>query len=182
MQRLNESYSDANHRYLKTAHALEIITHYRRRRRPVLGLLPRAIETVPRQGRACAVDPTSTAQVRASVSQRNRVLEDCLATYAEFRRQLGAWTLGYPQHLDLEQVTAFLDNLDKVEAFARNAIKTSTFSPTPTEGRTGKQLFETEDNQLLIGDRQYRRRDPAKALHHRRGRWPYGNLAAPLQR
>ncbi|MGH8376774.1 MAG: dermonecrotic toxin domain-containing protein, partial [Pseudomonas sp.] len=89
-------------------------------------------------------------QVSASVSQRNKVLEDCLVTYTGFRRQLDAWTLGYPQHLDLEQVTAFLDNLDKVEDFARHAIRTRP-SVVPRGGRPGQQLFETEDNQLLIG-------------------------------
>jgi hypothetical protein len=89
-------------------------------------------------------------EVQATFTQRNKVLEDCLATYAEFRRNLESWSLGYPQHLDLAQVTAFLDDLEKVEAFARNAIKTRP-SNSAKAGSAAKQLFETEDNQLLIG-------------------------------
>ncbi|MGA3882041.1 hypothetical protein ACPCYY_19595, partial [Bacillus pumilus] len=79
-------------------------------------------------------------QVRSSVVQRTRVFEDCLDIYTQFRRQLGAWTLGYPQHLDLEQVTVFLDNLDQMEAFARHALKNRS-TITPVEERSGRQLF-----------------------------------------
>ncbi|MCU1749580.1 dermonecrotic toxin domain-containing protein [Pseudomonas sp. 6D_7.1_Bac1] len=148
--KLTESFNEANRYYLKTAHILEIISRYD------------AVEDMSwvyfhvqlkqariKVGRALFTQH-NLAQVRASMTQRNKVLEDCLTLYAEFRRHLNAWTLGYPQHLDLEQITPFLDHLAKVEDFARHAIK-SRASVAPTEGGTGKKLFETEDNQLLIG-------------------------------
>jgi hypothetical protein len=150
MATVNEKLNDANRVYLKMGHTLEIIARYE----AVTDLswkyfheqFKAARNKVGRALRTQAHLP----QVSASVSQRNKVLEDCLATYTEFRRRLNAWTLGYSQHLDLEQVTAFLDNLDKVEDFARHAIKTRP-SVVPKQGRPGQQLFETEDNQLLIG-------------------------------
>jgi hypothetical protein len=150
IERLNKAYSDANYRYLKAAHVLETITHYD----AVDDLswtyfhvqLKKSREKV---GRALLTQH-QLPQVRSSVGQRNRIFEDCQAIYTQFRRQLGAWTLGYPQHLDLEQVTVFLDNLDQMEAFARHALKNRS-TITPVEERSGRQLFETEDNQLLIG-------------------------------
>lgn len=151
IEQLNNVYSDANYRYLKAAHVLETITHYD----AVDDLswtyfhvqLKKSREKV---GRALLTQH-HLPQVRSSVVQRTRVFEDCLDIYTQFRRQLGAWTLGYPQHLDLEQVTLFLDNLDQMETFARNAISNRSATPPPTKS-TGKQLFETEDNRLLIGE------------------------------
>ncbi|CAI8910083.1 dermonecrotic toxin domain-containing protein [Pseudomonas sp. IT-P4] len=151
MELLNQSYSDANYHYLKAAHVLETITRYE----AVDDLswvyfhvqLKKSREKV---GRALLTQ-YQLPQVSSSIGQRNRVFEDCLTTYSEFRRQLDAWTLGYPQHLDLEQVRAFLGDLDQMEAFARNAIRDRSTAPPPTE-RIRKQLFETEDNRLLIGE------------------------------
>ncbi|MGA3798250.1 dermonecrotic toxin domain-containing protein [Pseudomonas fluorescens] len=150
MKLLNESYSDANYRYLKAAHALETITHYD----AVDDLLWTYFHVQLKKSREkvgrVLLTQHQLPQVRSSVVQRTRVFEDCLDIYTQFRRQLGAWTLGYPQHLDLEQVTVFLDNLDQMEAFARHALKNRS-TITPVEERSGRQLFETEDNQLLIG-------------------------------
>lgn len=150
VEQLNKTYSDANYWYLKTTHTLETITHYD----AVDDLswiyfhvqLKKSREKV---GRALQTQ-YELPRVRSNIGQRKKVFEDCLAIYTQFRRQLGAWTLGYPQHLDLEQVTVFLDNLDQMEAFARHALKNRS-SITPVEERPGRQLFETEDNQLLIG-------------------------------
>ncbi|WP_223444162.1 dermonecrotic toxin domain-containing protein [Pseudomonas sp. BF-R-19] len=150
MKSANEKFSDANHFYLKTAHTLEIITHYDAVTDLSWAYFHVQLKTARNKVGRALLTQHHLPQVSATVSQRNKVLEDCLAIYAEFRRQLGAWTIGYSQHLDLEQVTAFLDNLDRVEDFARNAIKTHP-SVVPKEGRPGQQLFETEDNQLLIG-------------------------------
>ncbi|MGO4308436.1 DUF6543 domain-containing protein [Pseudomonas sp. KB_15] len=150
MATVNEKFSDANHFYLKTAHTLEIIARYDAVTDLSWMYFHVQLKAARNKVGRALLTQHHLPQVSASVSQRNKVLEDCLATYTGFRRRLGAWTLGYPQHQDLEQVTAFLDNLDKVEDFARHAIKTRP-SVVPKEGRPGQQLFETEDNQLLIG-------------------------------
>ncbi|MGF6088117.1 dermonecrotic toxin domain-containing protein [Pseudomonas sp. 18173] len=147
---VNKTMGDANYHYLKTAHVLEIIARY-----DAVQDLSWVYFHVQLKKARSKVGRTLLTQhhlpeVSASVTQRNKVLEGCLATYAEFRRNLGAWTLSYPQHLDLEQVAVFLDSLNNVEEAARNSIKNR---PTPTHdvGRSGRQLFETEDDQLLIG-------------------------------
>jgi hypothetical protein len=147
---LSDKFSDANYYYLKTAHVLEIITHYEAVTDLSWVYFHLQLKKTRNQVGRALLTQHHLPEVRASFTQRNKVLEDCLATYAEFRRNLSAWTLGYPQHLDLEQVAVFLDNLEKVEDFARHAIKNRP-SNTPNEGRNGKQLFETEDDQLLIG-------------------------------
>lgn len=147
---LNEKLSDANYYYLKTAHRLEIIARYE----AVDDLSWDYFHTQFKAARSkmgrTLLTQHQLPEVHSSVAQRNKILEDCLTTYAEFRRNLQAWTLGYPQHLDLEQIAIFLDNLQQVEDVARNAIKHRTRA-APAEGRSSKQLFETEDNQLLIG-------------------------------
>ncbi|QAX86687.1 hypothetical protein C2E19_23810 [Pseudomonas sp. DTU12.3] len=146
---LNQRFGETTHYYLRTAHILEIITHYE------------AVDDLSwvyfhvqlkdarvKVGRALLTQH-HLPEVHASLAQRNRVIEDCLEIYAGFRRQLNAWSLGYPQHLDLEEVKAFLDGLTKVEQHARQAIKQRPAIKPKEAG--GKQLFETEDNQLLIG-------------------------------
>ena len=147
---VNEKFSDANYFYLKAAHTLEIIPRFDAVTDLSWGYFHVQLKAARNKVGRALLTQHHLPQVSASFSQRSKVLEDCLSTYTEFRRQLGAWTLGYPQHLDLEQVTAFLDNLDKIEDLAHQAIKTRP-SVVPKKGRPGQQLFETEDNQLLIG-------------------------------
>ncbi|WP_445181087.1 dermonecrotic toxin domain-containing protein [Pseudomonas sp. McL0111] len=147
---LNEKLGEVNYHYLKTAHILEIITRYD----AVADLSWVYFHVQLKQARVkvgrALLTQHHLPQVQASQVQRNRVIEDCLEIYAEFRRQLNAWMLGYPQHLDLEQITPFLDGLAKVEEHARLAIRLQS-ATKPKDGVSGKKLFETEDNQLLIG-------------------------------
>jgi len=147
---LEDSFGTANRLYLKTAHTLEIISRYDSlddvswlyfhvQLKEARGKVERALITQHR-----------LPEVRANLPQRNKVLEDCIDAYAQFRRHLNAWSVGYAQHLDLEQVTVFLDYLSKMEERARHAIKTRP-AALPKEGKTARKLFETEDNRWLVG-------------------------------
>ncbi|MFJ2712129.1 dermonecrotic toxin domain-containing protein [Pseudomonas sp. NPDC087346] len=149
MTALNQKLGETTHYYLKTAHTLEIITRYDAvEDLSWLYFHVQMKETRIKVGRALLTQH-HLPEVQSSLAQRNRVLEDCLEIYAGFRRQLNAWTLGYPQHLDLEQIAPFLEGLSRVEDHARQALK---HRPTLKPKETGsKKLFETEDNQLLIG-------------------------------
>jgi hypothetical protein len=147
---VNKTLSETNYRYLKAAHLLEIISRVDAIDDTTWVYFHVQLKQARTEVGRALFTQHNLPEVRASLTQRNRVLEDCLTTYAEFRRNLNAWTLGYPQHLDLEQVAAFLDNLAKVEEYARNALRNRA-AITPTEGTTGKKLFETEDNRLLVG-------------------------------
>ncbi|MFJ2282359.1 dermonecrotic toxin domain-containing protein [Pseudomonas sp. NPDC087803] len=149
MAALNHKLGEHAHYYLRTAHLLEIITRYD----AVDDLSWIYFHTQLKEARVkvgrALLTQHHLPEVSASLAQRNRVIEECLHIYAGFRRQLNAWTLGYPQHLDLGEVTAFLDGLTTVETHARQAIKQRP--PIKPKEAGGKQLFETEDNQLLIG-------------------------------
>ncbi|CAI8959802.1 dermonecrotic toxin domain-containing protein [Pseudomonas serboccidentalis] len=146
---INEYLGEVTCDYLKTSNILELITHYD----AIDDLSWSYFQVQMKKARSKVGRALMTQhylpEVNATQVQRNRVLEDCLETYAGFRRQLNAWCLGYPQHLDLEQVTPFLDGLSKIETHARQAIKHR--QPIKAKGNSGRQLFETEDNQLLIG-------------------------------
>jgi hypothetical protein len=149
MAAINRNLGDNTHHYLRTAHLLEIITRYD----AVTDLSWAYFHTQLKDARVkvgrALLTQHHLPEVSASVVQHNRILEDCLQIYAGFRRQLNAWMLGYAQHLDLEQVGLFLEGLTQVEAQARHAIRHR--APIKPKEPGGKQLFETEDNQLLIG-------------------------------
>ncbi|MHC3824319.1 dermonecrotic toxin domain-containing protein [Pseudomonas sp. G3-19] len=149
MTALNRNLGDNTHHYLRTAHLLEIITRYD----AVSDLSWVYFHTQLKDARVkvgrALLTQHHLPEVSASLVERKQVIEDCLQIYAGFRRQLNAWTLGYAQHLDLEQVEPFLDGLTKVEAHARHSIKQRP--PIKPREPGGRQLFETEDNQLLIG-------------------------------
>ncbi|WP_371262585.1 dermonecrotic toxin domain-containing protein [Pseudomonas sp. H1h] len=149
MTAINRDLGQSTHDYLRTAHLLEIITRYD----AVADLSWVYFHTQMKGARVKVGRALLTlhhlSEVHASLAQRNRVIEDCLEIYAGFRRQLNAWTLGYAQHLDQEQIGLFLDGLTKVEEQARHAIRQRP--PIKPKEPGGRQLFETEDNQLLIG-------------------------------
>ncbi|UVK97753.1 dermonecrotic toxin domain-containing protein [Pseudomonas sp. B21-048] len=147
---VNETLSETNYRYLKAAHLLEIISRVDAVDDTTWVYFHVQLKQARTEVGRALFTQHNLPEVRASLTQRHRIFENCLATYAEFRRNLNAWTLTYPQHLDLEQLAPFLDSLAKIEEYARNALRHRA-SITPTEGKTGKKLFETEDNRLLIG-------------------------------
>ncbi|EJM95730.1 hypothetical protein PMI34_00783 [Pseudomonas sp. GM74] len=150
MAKLNDMLSDTHYYYMKTTQCLEIIARYETVDDLSWFYFHTQFATARAKMGRTLYTQHELPQVNPSVAKHNKTLEDCLTTYAEFRRNLQALTLGYPQHLDLEQVTMFLDNLQQFEDIARNAIKRRP-PVTPVKDRSSKQLFETEDNQLLIG-------------------------------
>ncbi|MGE8066062.1 dermonecrotic toxin domain-containing protein [Pseudomonas sp. NPDC089569] len=149
MALLNKKLNDANYYYLKTAHSLETVARYEAVDDLSWLYFHTQFKTAQNKMGRSMLTQHHLPDVHSSATQRNRVVEDCLTTYAEFRRNLQAWTLGYPQHLDLEQVAVFLDNLQKLEELARHAIKHR--APVAPDANSPRRLFETEDNQLLIG-------------------------------
>ncbi|WP_339449154.1 dermonecrotic toxin domain-containing protein [Pseudomonas sp. EA_5y_Pfl2_R50] len=149
MAALNEYLNEAAADYLKTSHTLQLITHYGAVDDPSWFYFQVQIKKARSKVGRALLTQHYLPDVQASLVQRNRVLEDCLETYTGFRRQLQAWTLGYPQHLDLQQIAPFLDDLGRMEAHARQAIKHRPAIKPKDAG--SRQLFETEDNQWLIG-------------------------------
>ncbi|WP_439854585.1 dermonecrotic toxin domain-containing protein [Pseudomonas yamanorum] len=86
----------------------------------------------------------------ANITQRRKVLEDCIQAYEQFRLTIRAWNLGYPQHFDQAQLSAFFVDIDQMIELARRAIKDSPAS-RPAAGQPVRRVFDTEDNISLVG-------------------------------
>ncbi|WP_448725086.1 dermonecrotic toxin domain-containing protein [Pseudomonas farris] len=147
---VNKAFTGTSYRYLKAAHSLEIITRYDAVHDQSWLYFHVQLKNARIKVDRAMVTQHNLPTVHANVTQRHRVLKDCLETYSRFRRDLNAWVLGYPQHLDKEQVTRFLDNLANLETSAQKVLGNRA-STSPNEVASGKKFFETEDNQLLIG-------------------------------
>ncbi|MGX0888367.1 hypothetical protein AB7M22_000375 [Pseudomonas sp. ADAK2 TE3594] len=150
LARVNKAFTGTNYRYLKAAHSLEIITRYDAVHDQSWLYFHVQVKNARIKVDRAMITQHNLPTVHANVTQRHRVLKDCLETYSKFRRNLNAWVLGYPQHLDKEQVTQFLDNLANLETSAQKVLGNRA-STSPNEAASGKKFFETEDNQLLIG-------------------------------
>jgi hypothetical protein len=139
-----------NRQYLKTGQYLQVVSRF-----DAIDdvswfyLQPQMAEARVRIDRVLATQQ-SLPQVNARHAERNRLLEDCLAAYDQFRKELTAWTASYPQHFDLTYVPLLLDGIEKTAERARQAIR-QTSVPRPA-GPVVKKIFETEQGQLLIGD------------------------------
>ncbi|MCU0074010.1 hypothetical protein N8H71_20655 [Pseudomonas koreensis] len=88
-------------------------------------------------------------ETSATRPQRNQILQDCLDTYAQFRRAMTAWTASYSQHFHMDDVPSLMEGIEKMAERARRTLELPNV-PSPT-GQTNKKIFTTEDNQLLIG-------------------------------
>ncbi|MHA6577464.1 dermonecrotic toxin domain-containing protein [Pseudomonas yamanorum] len=86
----------------------------------------------------------------ANIGQRRKVLEDCIQAYEQFRLTIRTWNLGYPQHFDQTQLSAFFVDIDQMIGLARRALKESPASRPPA-GQPVRRVFETEDNISLVG-------------------------------
>jgi hypothetical protein len=139
-----------NRQYLKTAQYLQVVSRFE----AVNDVSWFYLQTQMADARA-RIDrvlstQSSLPQVNARHAERNKLLEDCLAAYDQFRKELTAWTASYPQHFDLTYVPLLLDGIEKTAERARQAIR-QTSVPRPA-GPVVKKIFETEQGQLLIGD------------------------------
>ncbi|MGY2259253.1 dermonecrotic toxin domain-containing protein [Pseudomonas sp. SDO55104_S430] len=95
------------------------------------------------------VSQFSLSEVSATKAQRNRILQDCIEHYSEFRRGMNAWTASYPQHFHLESVPPFMEALAKLSERARKALDLP--APSTKPGQISKKVFVTESDELLIG-------------------------------
>ncbi|VVM53129.1 hypothetical protein PS662_00916 [Pseudomonas fluorescens] len=147
---LSKRLSDANLLNLRTGNLMETVTRYDTTDDVSWVFLQSQVQ-VKRTG----VDRALFAQiglpeVSATRAQRNRILQECIEQYDQFRLAMKAWTASYPQHFHLETVPPFLDSLEKMSERARKALTTAPGVPQPGEIR--RKVFTTENDQLLIGE------------------------------
>jgi hypothetical protein len=147
---LIERFSAATLTYLKTSQLIEIVKRYEHTSDVSwLFLQQQSQELWARVDRALFTQydlPT----VGATKAQRSQILQDCLDTYARFRREMKIWTTSYPQHFHLDAVEALMNGIDKMAERARKGVIDQP-AATPVAGDIQKKVFTTEDDQLLIG-------------------------------
>ncbi|WP_409316027.1 dermonecrotic toxin domain-containing protein [Pseudomonas sp. KCJK9016] len=149
VEALNTRLSEGNLLYLRTGSLLEIVQCHDN-----LGevswhfLQNQARDLRARMDRALYTQ-FSLPETGATRGQRNQILQDCLNTYAQFRRAMTVWTASYSQHFYMDNVPALLAGIEKMAERARKTLELPTV--TAAKGRSSKKIFTTEDNQLLIG-------------------------------
>ncbi|WP_030129600.1 dermonecrotic toxin domain-containing protein [Pseudomonas sp. QTF5] len=146
---LNGRLSEANLLYLKTGHLLETVKRF-----DSISDVSWFYLQARAQGLRAKVDRAlftqySLPEVSATKTQRNRILQECLEHYTQFRRDMKVWTTSYPQHFHLDAVEPLMAGIDKMAKRALKGMELPT-SPAPV-GRSNKKVFTTEDDQLLIG-------------------------------
>lgn len=146
---LNGRLSEANMLYLRTGHLLETVTHYGSAD-DVSWLMLQGQARAKRTGVDRALfTQFSLPEVSATRAQRNRILQDCIEQYEQFRRAMNAWTASYPQHFHLDAVPQLLDGIAKMTERARKALDITP--PAPPANTISKKVFTTENDELLIG-------------------------------
>lgn len=93
----------------------------------------------------------SSAQV--SAQQRSNILAHALEQIRQFRNHLRYWQASYFQYFDEPSVGRLETTLMSYERYFTSA-RPNTKQPAPTsgQGKTQPRVFETAENQLLIGE------------------------------
>jgi hypothetical protein len=146
---LNGRLSEANLLYLRTGHLLEIVKRFDTTRDISWFYLQGQAKNLRAKVDRALFTQYSLPEVTATRAQRNRILQECLDLYSEFRLNMNAWTASYPQHFHLDAVAPLLEGIEKMAERARKAIDQPT--PASPAGQRSKKVFTTEDDQLLIG-------------------------------
>ena len=93
----------------------------------------------------------SLTKTATTVSQRTRILNECIAAYTAFGLRFKTLGAGYPQHFDLENLDALLLNLERMSELARRRIGLAPRLHARRADEPVGTVFETDDNRLLIG-------------------------------
>ncbi|MGW8462777.1 hypothetical protein [Pseudomonas sp. CLCA07] len=150
---LNAKLNEANQLYLKTSHLLEIVKRYDSTSDVSWFYLQARAQTLRTKVDRALFTQHSLPEVSATRAQRNRILQECLDLYGEFRRDMNAWTASYPQHFHLDAVGPLLLGIEKMAERAHKAIDQP--APASPAGQRRKKVFTTEDDQLLIGEERW---------------------------
>ncbi|AXI63235.1 hypothetical protein DLD99_23050 [Pseudomonas kribbensis] len=146
---LNGRMNDFNLGYLKTANRLESIKNFEDTGDVSwLYLQRRAFQLRVDMDRALYTQ-FSLSEVSANRAQRMQILGNCLETYARYCREMNQWTASYPQYFHMEEFEPLMAGIEAMAERARKAIDHP--APPRTAGQSEKKIFQTEDQQWLIG-------------------------------
>lgn len=149
----NEAFSSVAHACSRTINYVEVLHRYR----PGMDLEGwllfgvRAIAPSNRLLRALFAQ-RNLLEVRGSVAQRRRILEQCVEDYGQFRHQLRVWEAGDGEFIDSAYfdttLAALQRNIDDARAWL---AKIPEQVKKPAGGAASKRIFETVDDRLLVG-------------------------------
>ncbi|MGE8150781.1 dermonecrotic toxin domain-containing protein [Pseudomonas vancouverensis] len=146
---LNHRLSESNMLHLKTGHLLEIVKRFDSASDVSWFYLQNQADSLRTKVDRALFTQFELPDVSVTKAQRNRILQDCLDLYTQFRRDMRAWTTSYPQHFNMDAVEPLLTGIEKIAERARKGIDLP--APAAPAGRSNKKVFTTEDDQLLIG-------------------------------
>ncbi|WP_433767396.1 dermonecrotic toxin domain-containing protein [Pseudomonas putida] len=146
---LNRRLSEANLLNLRTGNLLETVTRFDTINDVSWFFLQTQTQVQRTQLDRALFKQFNLPEVTATKAQRNRILQDCIEQYDQFRRAMNAWTISYPQHFHLENVPPLLDGLETLTQRARKALDIPP--PPAPAGTSTRRVFTTENDELLIG-------------------------------
>ena len=149
--KLQATYTERTQRLLTTGHLLQCI-HGQRQPSNITWAYQEVVlqEAMKRLDRTL-VSHLQLPDANISRAQRNQMLQNIVAMYEQFHRDLTSWNARSPTHFDPHYVQPLLDNLTRLIDSARKGIKQAH---TRSQAAATKIPFETEDGQLLMGTEQ----------------------------
>ena len=148
VEEMTGRFSDANLLYLKTAHLMETVNRFD-------GIKDVSWFYLQQQSGSlrARVDRALYTQHMLShgsgIRGRNQVLQNALALYTRFLREMKVWTTSYPQHFHMDSVEQLMAGIEKMAERARKGIDLPALPAPPGQAR--KKVFTTEDEQVLFG-------------------------------
>lgn len=149
----NESFSLVAHGCSRTINVVEVLCRYRSGM-DLDGWLLFGIRARPANQRVlrALLAHRDLLDVRGTVAQRRRILEQCIEDYSQFRHQLRIWEAGDGEFIDsgyFESTLAALQrNIDDARAWLG---KLPEQTAKPAAGAISRRIFETVDERLLVG-------------------------------
>lgn len=149
--RWNELYDAEFRGHIRTVHSIETFNRFDHVTDPSWLYLQSDINRVYFDAHTALTTHYTLTKTATTVSQRTRILNECMEAYERFSLSLKTLSAGYPQHFDLDHLPSLLLNLERMTELARKRIgaapRVRRLSPADPVGT----VFETEDNRLLIG-------------------------------
>jgi hypothetical protein len=149
--RWNELYDEGFRTHLRTVHSIDTFNRYDHVTDPSWLYLQSEVNRVYLDAHLALNTHFALTKTPTTVSQRTRILNECIDAYTRFSLSAKTLSAGYPQHFDLENLDALLNNLERMIQLARNRIGTTPRLRRPQPDEPQGTVFESDDNRLLIG-------------------------------
>ncbi|WP_448652766.1 dermonecrotic toxin domain-containing protein [Pseudomonas fluorescens] len=147
----NDFYSPEFRQHQRTSFSIETFNRYDAVMDPSWLYLQERIQKAFQRAHRALQTHYSLMITQVKFRQRETILNDCIQAYTRFSLDLQTFSTGYPQHFDLPRLPELLTNLEKMIELARKRLGQAAPKVHQKPGASVRKVFETEDNQLLIG-------------------------------